>query len=129
MDEDDSPDANEVKKIKEEISKAKDGFSEDSTQSSTSTYSESVSPDEATVERIKNLAQVGNAIFLTGDDVGFQTAFFAGKEALSKFADGINKLNLSGETKEGMDNLIKYLQKKLDRRIKNFEKQNEKPTI
>jgi hypothetical protein len=75
-------------------------------------------PDEATKERIKNLAVVGNAVLSNVTDVGQQTNFFLAKEALNEFEAGIDALELDDESMRGMKSLIKYLNIKIDRRLR-----------
>ncbi len=76
-----------------------------------------LTPDQETIQRIKNLAIVGKALFETESEVSFNTNFFLAKEALNKFKEGIDKLNLNEESKAGMESLVKYLHKKIDKRI------------
>lgn len=87
-----------------------------------------VAPDEETKKRISNLAVVGTAISeITGGEVSFDTDYFVAKEALNKFMAGIDRLDLDPESRTGMVNLVNYLQKKIDKRMKNLHNQNEKP--
>lgn len=75
-------------------------------------------PDDATKKRIENLAVVGNAVLSNVTDVGQQTNFFLAKEALNEFAEGIDALELDEKSMIGMKNLIKYLNIKIDRRLR-----------
>lgn len=75
------------------------------------------SPDEATKDRIKNLAVVGNAVLNNSSDISEQTNFFLAKQALLDFEKGIHDLDLDAESMRGMESLIKYLKKKIDRRL------------
>ncbi len=75
-------------------------------------------PDQETLERIKNLAYVGNALYEISNEVAGNTDLFLAKDALGKFKVGIDSLGLQGEILKGMQNLIEYLDKKLDKRIK-----------
>lgn len=77
-----------------------------------------VTPDEETKDRIKNLAVVGNAVLSNVTDVGQQTNFFLAKQALNEFEAGIDRLELDDESMQGMKSLIKYLNIKIDRRLK-----------
>lgn len=86
----------------------------DTTQSTTSS---TVIPDEETKERIKNLALVGKAIMTLSSETGYETDFYVAKEALNKFKDGLLRLQLDSEDQKGMLDLITYLQKKIDRRM------------
>ncbi len=74
-------------------------------------------PSAETYERIKNLAYVGNAVFGNGSDVSGQTNFYLAKEALLKFEEGIDLLELDDETLQGIKELIRYLNIKIDRRL------------
>lgn len=74
-------------------------------------------PDEPTKDRIKNLAEVGIALMQATNDDSYQTNFYAAKESLKRFEKGIDALNLDPESLDGMKNLIKYLDKKIDRRL------------
>jgi predicted DNA-binding protein len=93
-----------------------DDGANDSSQTSSPTTTK-VTPDPETLERLKNLAYVGNAIYSTVSETSFDTDFYLAIEALNKFKEGINKLILEDEIKRGIDNLIVYLQKKIDRRM------------
>lgn len=75
-------------------------------------------PDPDTIERIKNLAYVGNALFEISNEVGGNTDMYLAKDSLQKFKAGIEKLELPEDLAKGMQNLIAYLDKKLDKRIK-----------
>lgn len=75
-------------------------------------------PDEATRLRLKNLAYVGNAVFKNASDVTGQNEFFLAMQALLDFEKGINDLELEPDIAEGMQNLIKYLKIKIERRMK-----------
>ncbi len=93
-----------------------DDFSEEAATSSN--LSATVTPDEETKLRIKYLANVGKALFTLNSEVNQQTDFYVAKESLNKFKQGILKLQLEDESRKGMLNLIEYLQKKIDRRLK-----------
>ena len=92
------------------------------------TTSQKHAPDDQTRDRIKNLAVVGTAINqLGGSEVSYDTDYFVAKEALNRFMEGIDRLDLDYESHEGMVNLVKYLQKKIDKRMKNANNQNQSP--
>jgi predicted DNA-binding protein len=78
-----------------------------------------IKPDPETIERIKYLAIVGKALSDTYSDENLEngTDFFLAKDALNRFKDGIDKLELDIESRKGMNGLIEYLQKKIDRRM------------
>ena len=76
-------------------------------------------PDPQTAERLHNLSRVGKAINDTYSeenlDVG--TDFYMALDSLNRFQEGLNKLILDEPTKDGMDELIEYLRKKIERRL------------
>lgn len=74
-------------------------------------------PDDDTKNRIKNLAVVGTALFEATHDDAYQTNYYAAKEALKRFLEGIKKLELDEESMKGMEDLVSYLDKKIDRRL------------
>ncbi|MCA9380857.1 hypothetical protein KC678_01190 [Candidatus Dojkabacteria bacterium] len=91
-------------------------------QSTANDPNTTVTPDSETVQRIKNLAIVGKAITQIGSgDSSYNTSFFAAKEALLTFKDGIDRLELDPESKEGIHQLIQYLNNKIDKRMKQAE--------
>lgn len=71
--------------------------------------------DSDTIVRIKYLAYVGTALYSAISSVSFDTNFFLAKEALVKFKVEIEKLKLDSESYEGMDKLIMFLGKELDK--------------
>ena len=75
-------------------------------------------PDELTRERFRNLAIVGKALMETESEYSYQSEYYAAKQALEKFTELYNKLDLDQESRVGFDLLIKYLDKKIDRRLK-----------
>ncbi len=77
----------------------------------------SYTPDELTKERFRNLAVVGKALMQTESEDRYQTDYYIAKQALEKFVDLYNRLQLSEQDRAGMDQLIAYLQKKIDRRL------------
>lgn len=76
-------------------------------------------PDPQTKERIKNLAVVGKALNDTYSEENLESGadFFMAFEALLKFKEGIEKLDLDEPSKAGMMDLIEYLRKKIERRM------------
>lgn len=75
--------------------------------------------DADTQERIKNLAMVGHAIYEAHNDNTQQTNFYLAREALLKFKQGIDDLeNLEEESRRGINELVKYLQGKIEKRSK-----------
>ncbi|MEP7103648.1 MAG: hypothetical protein ABI721_03000 [Candidatus Dojkabacteria bacterium] len=77
-------------------------------------------PDEETKNRIRNLAAVGTALVQISNENAGETDYFIAKQSLINFEQGINKLDLDYESKKGMKDLIDYLSKKLDKRIKQL---------
>lgn len=90
---------------------------------------QNVQPSEETANRIKNLAEVGTALFHSSDEVSFQTQFYAAKESLNRFKEGIDRLAIDDKSKNGMYDLINYLSKKIDRRLTSSEHDSAIPTI
>ena len=76
-----------------------------------------IQPSPETLERIKNLAYVGTALFGTTSDISADTNFFLAKESLHRFEEGIDMLELDEETLKGIKDLIRYLNQKIDRRM------------
>jgi hypothetical protein len=78
-------------------------------------------PDVDTQNRIKNLAVVGTALVqISNDNIG-ETSYFIAKTSLQEFKSGIDKLELDQVSREGMNNLIKYLEAKIEKRLKQSE--------
>jgi hypothetical protein len=74
-------------------------------------------PDEQTKERFKYLAVVGKMLMQTANENRYQTDYYIAKQALDKFIELYRLLDLDPESKEGMEQLIDYLRKKIDRRL------------
>lgn len=77
-----------------------------------------IHPDQETINRILNLGYVGNALFSSESETSFDTDHFIAKEALNKFKAGIEKLELDPLARNGINNLIAYLDKKLEEHLK-----------
>lgn len=77
----------------------------------------SINSDEATKKRFANLAVVGNALSQTTSDKSLLTEFYLAKEALIKFKSEVDLLNLDPESQNGIDKLIKFLQKEIDKKL------------
>ena len=77
-----------------------------------------VEPDPPTRERLINLAAVGRALNDTYSEDNLETGdgFYYALDSLNKFKEGLDKVNLDEPTRKGMDDLIEYLRKKIDRR-------------
>ncbi len=82
-----------------------------------------IQPDEPTVERIKHLAIVGKCIKQAYSEGNQDTGgdLLVAKDSLLKFKTGIEALELDIPSKQGMLDLIDYLDKKLDRRLAGGE--------
>jgi len=80
---------------------------------------EKLEPDAPTKERLSNLAQVGKALNDTYSDDNIETGddFYVALDYLEKFKAGLDKLKMDEPTKKGMDDLVDYLRKKINRRI------------
>lgn len=77
-------------------------------------------PDEETKRRIEHLAFVGSAINSSGfSEKSFGTDYFLAKESLSAFKQEIESLELSPRTLQGILDLIKYLDQKIDKRMRD----------
>jgi predicted DNA-binding protein len=86
----------------------------------TSSTPSTFKPDEETKNRIKNLAYVGTALVQISNEIAGETDYFLAKDALRRFEEGINKLELDYQSRKGMRDLTEYLKKKLDKRIKQL---------
>ena len=75
-------------------------------------------PDAPTLERLKNLSAVGKALNDTYSEENLETGdgFYFALESLVKFKEGLDKLILDEQVKKGMDDLVEYLRKKIERR-------------
>lgn len=75
--------------------------------------------DDATVDRIKNLGFVGTALMEIANENTHQSKYLVAKQSLVKFMEGINQLDLSPVEKKGMQDLVSYLDSKLQKRLNN----------
>jgi len=75
-------------------------------------------PDDATKERLSNLSAVGIALNDTYSEDNLETGdgFYLALDSLNKFKEGLDKLILDEPTKKGMNDLVEYLRKKIERR-------------
>jgi hypothetical protein len=78
-----------------------------------------VQPDAQTIERIRNLSIVGKALNDTYSEENLEAGsdFYLANEGLKTFKEGIDRLILDEPSRKGMNDLIEYLQKKMDRRM------------
>jgi predicted DNA-binding protein len=76
-------------------------------------------PDPETAERLHNLAAVGKALNNTysADNMDMGDDFYMALDSLNKFKEGLDKLSLDVPTREGMNGLVEYLRKKIQRRL------------
>lgn len=79
-----------------------------------------IKPDEETKKRIKNLSVVGKAISEETNDNQGPTNVFLAKTSLKEFKNGIEKLELDPESKNGIDHLIMFLDNILDSKMKEL---------
>jgi hypothetical protein len=74
--------------------------------------------DPDTIQRIKLLAYVGDALTQISNDEIQDSTYYYALSSLSEFREHINKLELDITTKTGIENLVKYLEKKITKRMK-----------
>lgn len=95
------------------------------TLSSTSSDSNSADPtsqpsanttDDATKKRFSDLSIVGNFLYQVSNDNAEQTDYFLAKTALQEFDQAVKSIDLDLKTRSGMNNLIKYLDTKIEKR-------------
>ena len=77
-------------------------------------------PDEQTKERLKNLSAVGKALNDTFSEENLDTGddFYLAIEYLDKFQKGLDELILEETVRKGMNDLVVYLKKKIQKRMK-----------
>lgn len=80
--------------------------------------SSKIVPDPNTLKRLQNLSIVGNFLFEISNENAEMTNFFLAKTSLQNFKEEIEMLDLPYEVKIGIDNLIKYLDQKIEKRKK-----------
>lgn len=82
-----------------------------------------IQPDAPTIDRLKNLAIVGTAIkqAYSEENQDFGGDLALAKSALERFKSGLVQLELDQVDLQGMLDLVEYLDKKLDRRLKGGE--------
>ncbi|MCS7317871.1 MAG: hypothetical protein NZZ41_06170 [Candidatus Dojkabacteria bacterium] len=79
-----------------------------------------IKPDENTLIRLENLARVGSYLFFLSDDNAYDSDYFLAKTSLSNFKNEIDKLILPDTLRQGLYNLIRYLEKKIDERNRDY---------
>jgi len=72
--------------------------------------------DENTIERFKSLAIIGDFLYQISNDNAEQTEYFLAKTALQKFTAESNLIELDFKTRSGVNNLIAYMDKKIEKR-------------
>jgi predicted DNA-binding protein len=77
-----------------------------------------IEPDSPTKERLKYLSSVGKALNDTYSEQNLETGdgFYLALDNLNKFKEGLDKLILDEQVKKGMNDLVEYLRKKIERR-------------
>lgn len=76
--------------------------------------------DEETKKRMTSLGAVGTALMQISNDNSGLTDYLVAKEELKKFDQAVSLMELEPQIKAGMDNLIRYLSKKLEKRINQY---------
>lgn len=87
-----------------------------------------MTPEEETLKRIEALGVVGKALSSTSDEISYQTVFFDALIALNEFEERIQNLDLPEESRNGIQKLVEYLKKKINRRLKSSENESYIPT-
>lgn len=72
--------------------------------------------DDAVKKRFSNLAVIGNFLYQISNENGEQTDYFLAKTALQEFSESSKTVDLDIPTRTGVDNFIKYLDKKIEKR-------------
>lgn len=75
-------------------------------------------PDVETLGRIESLGRVATLIRQSygEDNLDIGSNYYIARESLNKFYDGIKRLKLDAPIRQGMDDLVSYLNEKLDKR-------------
>ncbi|MBE2279926.1 MAG: hypothetical protein IAE91_06000 [Ignavibacteriaceae bacterium] len=81
-----------------------------------------IHPDEETKNRIKNLGIVGKALSEETNENQGATSVFLAKSSLKEFENGIKKLELDPESSAGMQYLINFLDKLIDKKMEQLSK-------
>lgn len=76
-------------------------------------------PDDPTKNRLNYLSTVGKALNDTysEENLDLGTDFITALDSLNKFKEGLDQLVLDEQVKAGMDDLVEYLRKKIQRRL------------
>jgi hypothetical protein len=72
--------------------------------------------DEETKKRFANLAIVGDFLFEISNENVEATDYFLAKTALEEFGEAVAKVDLELPVRTGVENLIRYLDKKIEKR-------------
>ena len=77
-----------------------------------------IQPDAPTIERLRYLSSVGRALNDTYSEENIETGdgFYLALDNLNKFKEGLDLLILDEPVKKGMNDLVEYLRKKIERR-------------
>ena len=78
-----------------------------------------IEPDAPTKERLMYLSSVGKALNDTYSEENLETGgdFYSALENLKKFKEGLDQLVLEEQVRKGMEDLVEYLRKKMERRM------------
>ena len=72
--------------------------------------------DEGTKKRYSNLSIIGNFLYQISNENVEQTDYFLAKTSLQEFGKATADVELDPQTRIGVENLIKYLDKKIEKR-------------
>lgn len=72
-------------------------------------------PDEPTIQRLRNLAAVGEMLYEVSNDNSEETYFLA-KSSLNAYEKGLRNLELEPKIMDGMLKLVQYLGNKIEKR-------------
>jgi hypothetical protein len=84
-----------------------------------------IEPDDPTKNRLHHLAAVGKALNDTYSEENLDVGsdFYTALDSLNRFKEGLDQLVLDEQTKAGMNDLVEYLRKKIQRRMEYVGKQ------
>lgn len=87
-----------------------------------SSLTSKIKPSKETSERIDFLSEVGFALNTLQNENTFETDFLSALGNLNEFENRLMRLELKSRTSEGMLLLVKYLEKKIRKRLKASHK-------
>jgi len=84
-----------------------------------------IEPDALTKDRLQNLSAVGKALNDTYSEENLDsgTDFITALDSLNRFKEGLDQLVLEEPVRHGMNDLVEYLRKKIERRMGYVGKQ------